>query len=147
MADWGTYIDRQIRKAMEEGEFDNLPGEGKPLKLEDDPNTPEQLQMAYKILHDNGMAPEWIMYGKDLEAKETQWRESVKRAYRTYQAALTDPLRYTQAEINWQRIHQRLSDDAARLNKEINVFNLKVPRGITHRPLVDIQREIRQLSG
>src|SRR5689334_18044687 len=33
VTDWGSYIDRQIRKAMEDGDFDNLPGEGKPLDL------------------------------------------------------------------------------------------------------------------
>lgn len=30
-----SWIDRQIREAMERGEFDNLPGAGKPLELVD----------------------------------------------------------------------------------------------------------------
>jgi DnaJ homologue, subfamily C, member 28, conserved domain len=147
MRDWESAIDRQIRKAIEDGEFANLPGEGKPLKLEDDPNTPDQLQMAFKILRENDMAPEWIMYGKDLESKQVDWLEKVKRAYQAYRTALADPQRYPQAEANWQRVQQKLGEDAARLNKEINIYNLKVPKGITHRPLVDLQREIRQLSG
>ena len=29
-----NWIDRQIREAMERGEFDNLPGAGKPLELD-----------------------------------------------------------------------------------------------------------------
>lgn len=29
--DWETWIERKIREAMEEGEFDNLPGAGKPI--------------------------------------------------------------------------------------------------------------------
>jgi len=35
-----SWIDKQIREATERGEFDNLPGAGKPLKLHDvhDPN-------------------------------------------------------------------------------------------------------------
>lgn len=33
-----SWIDRQIREAMERGEFDNLPGAGKPLDLDDDPD-------------------------------------------------------------------------------------------------------------
>ena len=28
---WETWIDRQIRQAMENGDFDNLPGHGRPL--------------------------------------------------------------------------------------------------------------------
>lgn len=33
-----SWIDRQIREAMERGEFDNLPGAGRPLELDDDPD-------------------------------------------------------------------------------------------------------------
>ena len=33
-----SWVDRQIREAMERGEFDNLPGAGKPLQLDDDPD-------------------------------------------------------------------------------------------------------------
>lgn len=33
-----SWIDRQIREAMERGEFDELPGAGKPLQLSDDPD-------------------------------------------------------------------------------------------------------------
>jgi hypothetical protein len=33
-----SWIDRQIREATERGEFDNLPGAGKPLNLSQDPD-------------------------------------------------------------------------------------------------------------
>ena len=33
-----SWIDRQIREAMERGEFDDLPGAGRPLHLDDDPD-------------------------------------------------------------------------------------------------------------
>lgn len=33
-----NWIDRQIREAMERGEFDDLPGAGRPLQLSDDPD-------------------------------------------------------------------------------------------------------------
>ncbi|MBI3972709.1 MAG: DUF1992 domain-containing protein [Chloroflexi bacterium] len=35
MDDWGSHVDRLIREAQERGEFDNLPGTGKPLQLDD----------------------------------------------------------------------------------------------------------------
>jgi hypothetical protein len=31
---WESWVERQIREAMERGDFDNLPGTGKPLGLE-----------------------------------------------------------------------------------------------------------------
>ena len=36
-----TWVDRQIREAQERGEFDNLPGAGKPLADLGDPNDPD----------------------------------------------------------------------------------------------------------
>jgi hypothetical protein len=40
--------ERKILEAQKNGEFDNLPGKGKPLQLEDDSQIPEEL-LAYKI--------------------------------------------------------------------------------------------------
>ncbi len=33
-----SWVDRQIREAIERGDFDNLPGAGEPLQLDDDPD-------------------------------------------------------------------------------------------------------------
>jgi hypothetical protein len=43
---------------MEDGEFDNLPGYGKPLVLEDLSGVPEELRMAYKLMKNAGFSPE-----------------------------------------------------------------------------------------
>ena len=42
---------------MEAGEFDNLEGQGQPLKLEDDSHIPPELRMAYKILKNADCLP------------------------------------------------------------------------------------------
>lgn len=44
----------RIKKAIQDGEFDNLPGLGKPMKLEDLSSIPEELRMAYKLLKNAG---------------------------------------------------------------------------------------------
>jgi hypothetical protein len=49
--------ERRIQEAMERGEFDNLPGRGKPLVQEDLSAVPEDLRMAYKILKNAGCVP------------------------------------------------------------------------------------------
>lgn len=54
-----TIAEKRIEEAMEQGAFDNLPGKGKPLELEDLSAVPEDLRMAYKILRNAGcLAPE-----------------------------------------------------------------------------------------
>ncbi len=51
---------------MAEGAFDNLPGKGRPLELEDMSNVPEELRMAYTILRNAGcLAPE-LQERKDI---------------------------------------------------------------------------------
>ncbi|MFY4776407.1 DUF1992 domain-containing protein [Metabacillus sp. RGM 3146] len=47
--------EEKIKKAIKEGEFDNLPGMGKPLELEDLSSVPENLRMAYKMMKNAGM--------------------------------------------------------------------------------------------
>lgn len=48
----------RIKKAYKDGEFDNLPGYGKPLQLEDLSGIPEELRMAYKLLKNAGYTEE-----------------------------------------------------------------------------------------
>lgn len=42
--------ENRILEALEAGVFDNLPGKGRPLQLEDDSHIPEELRLAYKIM-------------------------------------------------------------------------------------------------
>jgi len=49
--------ENRIREAMEQGEFDNLPGAGKPVSLEEYFNTPEDLRMAHSILKNANCRP------------------------------------------------------------------------------------------
>ena len=42
--------EKRIEDAVAQGEFDNLPGAGRPLELDDDPLVPEEMRMAHRIL-------------------------------------------------------------------------------------------------
>jgi len=44
----------RIKKAYKDGEFENLPGLGKPMQIEDLSGIPEDLRMAYKMLKNAG---------------------------------------------------------------------------------------------
>lgn len=60
-----TLFERQIREAMRQGAFDNLPHQGKPLPNDDNPHAGEW-GLAYKILKDAGYAPPWIEADKEV---------------------------------------------------------------------------------
>jgi hypothetical protein len=48
-------VEAMIREAMERGEFDNLPGKGKPIDLSEYFETPEEVRMAHSVLKGAGM--------------------------------------------------------------------------------------------
>jgi hypothetical protein len=49
--------ERRIQEAIQNGDFDNLKGKGKPLTFEDETFIPEDLRMAYRILKNAGCVP------------------------------------------------------------------------------------------
>jgi hypothetical protein len=62
--------ERRIIEAIREGAFVGLPGEGQPLKLEDDSHIPEDLRIAYKILKNAGFVPPEVALRKEIANAE-----------------------------------------------------------------------------
>ncbi|MFC7393415.1 DUF1992 domain-containing protein [Scopulibacillus cellulosilyticus] len=60
----------KIREAMNNGEFDNLKGKGKPLKMEKLSGVPDDLRMSYKILKNSGYVPEEVQLKKEMLSLE-----------------------------------------------------------------------------
>jgi len=58
--------EKRIKEAMQQGQFDNLPGKGKPLVFEDDSMIPEDLRMAYKILKNAGFIPSELQTEREI---------------------------------------------------------------------------------
>jgi hypothetical protein len=63
-------IEARIKKAQEEGAFENLPGSGQPLELKDDGHIPEDLRMAYKVLKNADCLPPEVQLRKEIRATE-----------------------------------------------------------------------------
>jgi len=54
---FARIAERRIMEAMENGEFENLEGMGKPLTFEDETWIPEDLRIAYRLLKNAGYIP------------------------------------------------------------------------------------------
>lgn len=52
-----ALVERRIEAAIARGEFDNLPGSGRPLVRDDDPLVPQELRVAYRLLKNAGDVP------------------------------------------------------------------------------------------
>lgn len=58
--------EEKIKAGLKSGAFDNLPGKGKPLVLEDLSAVPKELRAGYKMLKNAGMLPEELQLRKDI---------------------------------------------------------------------------------
>lgn len=58
------WAERHIQDAQKKGDFENLPGSGEPLVLEDDSRIPEELRAGYRLLKNAGCLP------PELEARK-----------------------------------------------------------------------------
>jgi hypothetical protein len=61
-------IEEKIREAMERGEFDDLPGKGKPLDLDAYFATPDDVRLGYSILKSAGCLPVEVELQKEIES-------------------------------------------------------------------------------
>lgn len=70
MFDYLRIVEKRIQEALDRGDFDNLPGKGKPIPLEDDSMIPDDLRLAHKILKNAGCLPPELEICKEIRQME-----------------------------------------------------------------------------
>lgn len=69
--------EERIREARERGDFDDLPGEGEPLRLDEtELLVPEELRVACRILKNAGYLPEGARVRRELADAEALLRDA-----------------------------------------------------------------------
>ncbi len=63
-------VEERIAEAQKAGAFDHLPGQGKPLRLEDLSWVPEDMRVAYLILRNAHMLPPEVELLKEIHTLE-----------------------------------------------------------------------------
>jgi DnaJ family protein C protein 28 len=127
-----SLTEKSIREAIEKGEFDNLPGKGRPLDLSENPFEDPDLRTVHRLLRNAGFAPAWIEERKDIEAQLDLARTTLKRAWRLYGAA-----RIAANADNWGRNVVEFREKVAELRQRIYIYNLKAPSPIFHKTQLD----------
>ena len=61
-------VEQRIRTAMSDGVFDDLPGKGRPLVLDDDSLVPEDMRLAHRVLKNAGYLPEQLELRTEIAA-------------------------------------------------------------------------------
>jgi hypothetical protein len=98
---FSRIVENRIREAQ--GQFENLPGAGKPLNLEDYFSTPEDLRMAYSILRSANCVPSEVELLNEVSRLERALaatadataRQSLQRALTEGQTQLALALEHT----------------------------------------------------
>ncbi len=131
-------VEEQIQAAMARGEFDNLPGAGKPLDLSENPYTPEELRLGYKLLKDAGFAPLWITLQKEIEADLA----ALGQIERQYRQLVSEGA----AESMLARLKATYRERLLEINAKIKQFNLMVPVANLQKRLFDVEQQMQELA-
>lgn len=136
---WRSLVEQRIRQAEENGQFDNLPGAGKPLELDQNPEAGDKA-LAYSILKQHNIAPPEVELGREVDALLAQ-AEKLRVELRQRRANLL--LRGTPAEGNRKMYRALRTKYAARsaaavreARSKVLTLNIIAPPAL-HRPLVD----------
>ena len=92
---WERIAENKIREAMQDGEFDNLPGSGKPIDLDDYFKLPADLRVAYSLLKGANCVPAEIELLNEIAALERR----LATAPAAQQTALQRTLTSRRAEL------------------------------------------------
>lgn len=70
MSIFQKIVEKRILRAKKEGVFDDLPGRGEPLSIEDDSHIPEELRLVHKILKNADCLPPELQLRKEIRQME-----------------------------------------------------------------------------
>jgi hypothetical protein len=79
-------VEARVAQAAARGEFDDLPGAGRPLALDDDPLVPAELRTAYRLLKNAGYVPEELRLRGEIREAEDLLRAADDEAARARHA-------------------------------------------------------------
>ncbi|MCZ8536217.1 DUF1992 domain-containing protein [Paenisporosarcina quisquiliarum] len=72
-------VEDLIKKAQREGQFDNLPGAGKPLPPDEFAHYPEDIRMIMRILKNSGHDDEAQFVKEEMSDLQSQMKKATQR--------------------------------------------------------------------
>lgn len=138
-------IEELIKKAIEEGKFQDLPGQGKPLNLDENPFEDPGWRLANKILKDNGFSPAWIETRKEIEAEVADARRAAELAWQGYQWA-GGPSAGIEDQTRWKMAKRKFMQRIQAVNKLIFKYNIQAPTIQVQIRSLDADEEIAKIT-
>ena len=139
-------VEEQIRRAIQDGKFTDLPGTGKPLSIEENPYTSQEWRLAYHVLHSSGYSIPWIEQRREIEQQIEQLLHTLHRVVIWCNSENASKLSEAYKQAECQRALEAFVEGSQEINKRILDFNLQAPAPEFHLPIIQPQREIERLT-
>jgi hypothetical protein len=123
-----AFVERQIRAAMDEGRFADLPHQGRRLPLEDD-SMAGDWALAHRMLRNAGVAPAWIEADKVARERLADLERLIERAPR-------------QSRLGRARARAAVASTVDAANRAIGRLNAEAPTDRQHRRPLDLATEL-----
>jgi hypothetical protein len=143
---WGSFIDKKIQEAMDDGEFDDLKGMGKPLRLDENMFEEEGKWAAHHLLKEHGFTLPWIAKKKEIETALARAATPLEKTYTLYLDRIGFRPNDQTAIHMWNRAQDEYRGRIAGINQQINDYNLMVPSDSFRMLNVYPDIEIRKLT-
>jgi DnaJ family protein C protein 28 len=140
------YIEEIIHEAQERGDFDHLPGAGKPLNLDDDTGAGDKA-LGYRLLKSNDCLPTELELAKEIrterERTETKLARVIHRG-ETLRARRVPPFPSEKRAFNAmvEKTAAEYDKTLRELNRKILTLNLTTPSAM-HQPFIEVERLVQ----
>lgn len=123
---------------MQEGKFDDLPGKGKPLNLEEHPHQDPEWRVAHHLLKSGGFSLPWIEHLGEINKGIEQAQQSLSRSWVWQQREKSNT-------ADWRLAIDLFKKRVQEINEQIRACNLEVPGPRFQVPLIDADQEIERI--
>lgn len=132
-----SLIDQLINEARSSGQFDNLEGQGKPIRTDDDQLVPEADRLGYRMLKANGFSPIWMETRRDIQAERDRAEKWLRRTNASW--ANTAPALQRRARNEYRAM-------LTEIRRLMLNYNLTVPPAAGQIELINIEAEMERLG-
>lgn len=149
MSGWNSIIEERIALARRNGQFDHLPGRGKPIDLESDdrknPFITHTEFFMHRMIKAQGHVPPWIDLGKEIEEDEEKLRAEMRELWGRCVASESSVSHgegvYFEKGKKWAELR------CEEINRKVRRFNVEAPRGIPQKTRVSVDEELNRGAG
>jgi DnaJ family protein C protein 28 len=142
---WADVVEERIRAAQEQGEFENLPGSGRPLKLEENPYAGDRA-LAFHLLQNNTVLPRELDLGREIDGDLARAEKLLaelrrEREWMSRQPSFSRPRLLRAYRMKRAQIAEQYEQALREIRSKTLTLNIIAPT-LLHRQVVDVEERM-----